>query len=874
MGDDGTPTASNRGGDSKESQEHQYKKDKVMQTTPGKRGPKDGGRSTPKGESRKRSSSGTPKRKILRSNRKEGGKKTPGRQEDDGARKGAKVDELIGREIKREDMASKVQQKLQYGSHGSPAVSQKSNDTSAWSPLVIEDSGSEKHEEKDSEKTKPAKSNTTPKRKKTEMEGSSGNKVTPGSKRVASSNRKQGLGRGGGIGKGIEELRKVKRGTSRARDEEGLVEPPEQKTVTRNADGFKPEAEQPNLTAKGVNDTRSEREDKARKERADTDEYMQNNGGDSEKKAGSTEQGNKAKSAERGGQKQNALNPYTPKKHTTPVSYAKVVASPQKLIRTHEKRFETHDSFFEVSFTANELSNDPSIPEIQKNLAAVLKSILMRAKEVDRRAKINTWDDRDDGPTIAKAEDILTTPMGVRAYLSPIQRGKNPARGRNNGWRVRITTKIERDEFLHHWGLSKRDYTKTPFVALREAPLQSSTYYAAGYFINSGDRQLVNLLEEKLSEEIGFPIGVTYKPGALEKRAADTLWKAAKEARDAAPQYDKSRTFFKYAPMALQLYTATRDQAVMAATIFSRKYGTPNEDGQYPRMPDGTRMRFIAAHIYLDMQGRSTAANLFKQQIKFQSSEVIVPIPIRDPNQRFKSQENKTMHELCMDLKDKEQANEPYFRYMKKRFHWNYKTMEYEVSIHSKMYTAAAKILRRFKDTMTEQYGEEVGEAVLDYHNMGPRSVHESTIGATSASISIATEDRYLNGNAQFIILGLDKVKIGNDEGPAEIRRGDGDENTMNVRSTNSGYTDHTGKTVQTKGAQDYMSVDSSQEFTTPPQYNDNYPSTKAKRTEAKEEESEWQEVKKGKGAKPRHLTLSERTLHYLGLQGLGTKQT
>ena len=204
-------------------------------------------------------------------------------------------------------------------------------------------------------------------------------------------------------------------------------------------------------------------------------------------------------------------------------------------------------------------------------------------------------------------------------------------------------------------------------------------------------------------------MGLAYRPGALDKWSADVLWRAAKQARQAAPTFEKNRTFFKLAPFLLQMYTATRVQAIEAAQHFSKQYGSLQDDGQYPRLPDGTRMRFIAAHIYLDMQGRSTAARLFKQQISFQSSEVITQLPIRDPHQRFPSQGNRTMQELCMDLKDDTQSEEPYFRYIKKRFHWNFKIMEWDVSIHSKMYPAAARILKTFKTFMTETYGPEVG---------------------------------------------------------------------------------------------------------------------------------------------------------------------
>ena len=196
-------------------------------------------------------------------------------------------------------------------------------------------------------------------------------------------------------------------------------------------------------------------------------------------------------------------------------------------------------------------------------------------------------------------------------------------RGRNNDWRVRITTKITRQELLHYWGLLKRDYTKQEFVILRSAPLQAAIYHAAGFFLNLLDGQLTDTLEREVSNEMGFNIGIHYKPAAIHKRAADGYWKKAKKARSEAPEEDKRRAFFNQVPFAMQVYTETRQQALEAAIHLSKKYGNQQDNRQYLRMLNGTKMRFTAAHTYLNMQGRTTAATLLKQQIAFQHQEVL-----------------------------------------------------------------------------------------------------------------------------------------------------------------------------------------------------------------------------------------------------------
>ena len=112
------------------------------------------------------------------------------------------------------------------------------------------------------------------------------------------------------------------------------------------------------------------------------------------------------------------------------------------------------------------------------------------------------------------------------------------------------------------------------------------------------------------------------------------------------------------------------------------------------------------------------------------------------------------------------------------------------------MYSRAAQILRQFKQKMTEMYGDEVGDAIMDQDTATEtdRSTANTRDG-TMSGISLATEDRYLNGLAKFIITGIEKVQVAEKEQTLQdIRKTDDD--TMNVKSTASGLTGNTGNTV------------------------------------------------------------------------------
>ena len=78
----------------------------------------------------------------------------------------------------------------------------------------------------------------------------------------------------------------------------------------------------------------------------------------------------------------------------------------------------------------------------------------------------------------------------------------------------------------------------------------------------------------------------------------------------------------------------------------------------------------------------------------------------------------------------------------------------------------------------------------------------QSSREGAMSGISIVTEDRYLNGLAQFIIIGMENVKLDQWNTLSEIRTQVNDDNTMNVMSTTSGLTGQTGNTVYKRTTQ------------------------------------------------------------------------
>ena len=465
----------------------------------------------------------------------------------------------------------------------------------------------------------------------------------------------------------------------------------------------------------------------------------------------------------------------------------------QTRIRTHEKVREKYESVFEVSFdVSSNFPRNPTERDEAEVMTMKLDAIGKRAKLVDRKAKINPCLDTIDAPTLRRAHDIPARHHELARYLKHMYSDRRIRAGRNSGWKVRITTSVPSDEFLHYWELTKREYTRAEYITLKKAPLQTEKYHIAGYMLNSSDGQLTDALEKALQEELGCKIGLQHVSAPLDKRTSDEFWKNAKKvATDRQGNFDRQK-FFRYAPFALGVFAETRNLALQAADKLHTKYGKSKEDLQYARLPDGARMRFIPASVYLDFAGKVKAGELFNQQVHFQNNATLAPIPIRDPNKRFEAHGNRTMQELVLDLICKEKDDEPYFRHLTRKFYRNYKTQEYMVSIHTSMYTHAAAVLRKLKQTLTETYSAEVGDALLDGRGTEPEE-HSYQGGTSSFSgISLDASDRYMNGPGRFVIEGMERVG----KTLAQVRAHGEDARTLQLNSTTSGRTGETGQTI------------------------------------------------------------------------------
>ena len=503
---------------------------------------------------------------------------------------------------------------------------------------------------------------------------------------------------------------------------------------------------------------------------------------------------------------QQVMNPYKTtnnernsptSKRSQEVSYAAATQQTQTNLITQEKKRSKHSRRYEVAFNIEKSATETTEQEIT-HFREVLSNILRRAKKVDKKAMINTWKEGSTMRTIETERDLPFTIADYKMYLTHPYPEKKLQNGKNSAWRINLTYSIPPELFIHYWERSKRELQEIPYNSLKDAPMQTERYYNCGSLINSSDGQETKQLVEQLQKEMKIPINCSFRTAPLDRQASEEMWKNAY-----AEKRKGNGSVFTHAPLSLNVYTNTAENARRVAKYMLTKYGH-QEQGQYPRLPDGSRMRFIPASRFLDMAGRDTAKAIFKNQIRFNSDNIRYRLPINDIYKKFKQHGDRTMMELLLDLQCKEKQNEPYFRHIVRMWTKNPSEKNYQVSVHTQMQEEASAIIHKLAETLRQEYDEEVANEVESTDEIEDMNM-KGTMSMSTTTMSLDTNDRYMNGSARFIIEGMEALNTNdNKETLTEKKLKEDDNFTMEVDSEG---TDNTLETTRTMAVTESKTV-------------------------------------------------------------------
>ena len=192
------------------------------------------------------------------------------------------------------------------------------------------------------------------------------------------------------------------------------------------------------------------------------------------------------------GDKEEMINPY--KK-----ALKQTVTIPAMIKRKNSGRYDIRVVLTKVKVKGSTEEEDAKV------LRNVLATLLKKARLIDKSVVLNSWSSKVQAPTIKKEEELPYEMPGLRYYVNnPEKRKRKMYNGSNNGWRVNLSHNCERSEFKDHWDRNRPKQGDECKVFIKETPMQTEKYYEIGYFLNSGDRQCVDIITEGLKNELGI----------------------------------------------------------------------------------------------------------------------------------------------------------------------------------------------------------------------------------------------------------------------------------------------------------------------------------------------------------------------------------
>ena len=423
-----------------------------------------------------------------------------------------------------------------------------------------------------------------------------------------------------------------------------------------------------------------------------------------------------------------------------------------------------HTCRFEISAFVSGMPDNPTDDQTAAMLKDMIASLLKRFKNITKRVAIQPWYNTSLLPSIEKVDGVSEDVNVLKDYIthegSKNRRFRN---GRNSRLLVNVTFgKVAGggDEIQHLWQqqTKERHLQSLMSITLKVACMQVESYFPIGAFINSSEKQVVKQLEEGLTELLGASIAIAYRDIPAEYRTIENFWTKAKDRAGRG----NIRGSYSYAPQALIVYTNTRSGSGRIHLIkeMMKRYGKMTTEGQYPTLPDGSRMRFIPPESMAPTSQRHKVRDSIKRQIDLRSVTTVIDMEYAfDIEKKVESgpHKGKSLGSLVLALSsaDNKYGGVPFFKHFVHKWAMDYRYRGLSVAVFTNMAPIATEIMGSLQGVMEKAYGKEVGEEIRTFRG-GATLTSEGDLNSDMFQIQLDDDD-WFEKTGSFVLTGVFK---------------------------------------------------------------------------------------------------------------------
>ena len=392
-------------------------------------------------------------------------------------------------------------------------------------------------------------------------------------------------------------------------------------------------------------------------------------------------------------------------------------------------------------------------------LQHAIKQLLRAGTETTEEFAINTWDERSKLHTLQKPEDVPADFDTLIKYVRHPDKGGIRQGDTNHNWGVNITCGVCMKHFIGYWDemrpYKKKERLTSIFQPIRAAPLQSTEWHDAGWFVGTTAKQYmdenITHIQEQLPDVI---IGVNWQGIQFNRvhehwRHAERIFKNNKDMAEKA----------KLSPTAFQVLVNKEKDVGRVMQFLYSNYGKLGDKGTWPSMPDGSKMRYTPNFRYLkDQKGRNAINKRMALHIQMKWSNQTIESNIKNPGMKLECLQGQSIGQAILAYEQEiDGQSEPYFRHFSKVWNRDPTIEKWELCVHQHMYRAAKAQYSKIINDLVEKYGEEIYQAFdTEYGNtFASRAQQAEEIITFDLDDD---EDMYMSGKGNFQFQGMEIV--------------------------------------------------------------------------------------------------------------------
>ena len=395
-------------------------------------------------------------------------------------------------------------------------------------------------------------------------------------------------------------------------------------------------------------------------------------------------------------------------------------------------------------------------------LQKAIQEFLEAGIEIVQDFSINAWDNNERVPTLQKVSDTPSDYDALLKYVRIPDRGGIRQGETNHNWGMNATCGIPLEHFLAYWDelkpYRKNERITTVFQQIRATPLQANEWHDTGWFVGATNKQY---MEENIAHiQQQFPdvtVGINWQ--GIQFNRVSEHWKHAerthKRNRDNAERA-------KLSPTSFQVLVSKKSHVSEVMAYLYTHHGKLGENGSWPSMPDGSKLRFTPHFQYLkDHKGRSAINRRMALHIQMKWTNQMIDTTIKNPGLKLPCLKDKSIGHILLEYEhESDGQKEPYFRHFSKVWNRDPTVEKWEICVHQHMYKEAKKQYPLIIQDIGEKYGTEVYEAFRNgidctytYANNNQQNDERITF-----DLDDDDDDMYMSGKGNFQFQGIPEV--------------------------------------------------------------------------------------------------------------------